>query len=137
MSNIIIVSFPSCQYYSSAVRKPVIESLERVSPTGVRVEWSQPPGGAAVTGYVVFYYDGSVTRNKSIPSTSTEITVSSATLIYVISVMALSEEPFLLKGVHGRLSHCVSVRMNTHNKRLHNHSTCTFLYIATNTNTIG
>ena len=55
-----------------------------VSPTGVRVEWSQPPGGAAVTGYVVFFYDGSVTRNKSIPSTSTEIIVSSATLIYVI-----------------------------------------------------
>ena len=67
----------------------MIESLERVSPTVVRVEWSQPPGGAAITGYVVFYYDGSVTRNKSISSTSTEITVSSATLIYVISVMAL------------------------------------------------
>ena len=72
----------------------MIESLERVSPTVVRVEWSQPPGGAAITGYVVFYYDGSVTRNKSIPSTSTEITVSSTTFIYVISVMALSEEPF-------------------------------------------
>jgi hypothetical protein len=78
-----------------AVSKPVIESLERVSLTVVRVEWSQPPGGAAVTGYVLFYYDGSVTRNKSVSSTSTEITVSSATLIYVISVMALSEEPFL------------------------------------------
>ena len=73
----------------------MIVSLERVSPTVVRVEWSQPPGGAAVTGYVVFYYDGSVTRNKSVSSTSTEIRVSSATLIYVISVMALSEEPFL------------------------------------------
>ena len=89
------MSFPSWQYYSSAVSKPVIVSLERVSLTVVRVEWSQPPGREAVTSYVVFYYDGSVTRNKSVSSTSTEITVSSATLIYVISVMALSEEPFL------------------------------------------
>ena len=89
------MSFPSWQYYSSAVSKPVIVSLERVSLTVVRVEWSQPPGREAVTSYVVFYYDGSVTSNKSVSSTSTEITVSSATLIYVISVMALSEEPFL------------------------------------------
>ena len=81
------------------VSKPVIESLKRVSPTEVIVEWSQPPGGATVTGYVVFYYDGSVTRNKRVPPTSTEVTVSSATAIYVISVMALSEEPFLPQRV--------------------------------------
>ena len=82
--------------YCSAVSKPVIESLERVSPTVVRVEWSQPPGGAAVTCYDMFYYDGSVTRNKkSVSSTSPTITVSPAILVYVISVMALSEEPFL------------------------------------------
>ena len=75
----------------------MIGSLERVSPTEVIVEWSQPLGGATVTGYVVFYYDGSVTRNKRVPwpPTSTEVTVSSATAIHVISVMALSEEPFL------------------------------------------
>ena len=89
------MSFPSWQYFSSAVSKPMIESLKRVSPTVVRVEWSQPQGGAAVIGYVVFYYDGSVTRNMTVPSNSTEITVSSATLIYIISVMALSEKPFL------------------------------------------
>ena len=45
----------------------MIGSLERVSPTEVIVEWSQPPGGATMTGYVVFYYDGSVNRNKSHP----------------------------------------------------------------------
>ena len=56
----------------------MIGSLERVSPTEVIVEWSQPPGGATMTGYVVFYYDGSVTRNKRVPTTSTEVTVSSA-----------------------------------------------------------
>ena len=77
----------------------MIGSLERVSPTEVIVEWSQPPGGATVTGYVVFYYDGSVTRNKRVPPTSTEVTVSSATAIHVISVMALSEEPFLPQRV--------------------------------------
>ena len=81
------------------VSKPVIESLERVSPTELIVEWSQPPGGATVTGYVVFYYDGSVTRNKTVPPTSTEVTVSSATAIHIISVMTLSEEPFLHRRV--------------------------------------
>ena len=86
-------------YYSLVVSKPVIESVERVSPTNVIVEWSQPPGGATVTGYVVFYCDGSVTRNKRVPPTSTEVTVSSATAIHVISVMALSEEPFLPRRV--------------------------------------
>ena len=68
-------------------------SLERESPTEVRVEWSQPPGGANVTGYVVLYYDGSVTRNQTAPATATSaiITVVPHTLNYTISVMALSD----------------------------------------------
>ena len=84
----------------SAVKKPIIESLKRVFPTEVRVEWSQPLGGANVTGYVVLYYDGSVTRNQTAPATATSaiITVLPHTLNYTISVMALSDEPFHLPG---------------------------------------
>ena len=79
-----------------AVRRPILKPLERVSPTDVIVEWSQPPGGATVTGYVVFYYDGSVTRNVSLPSnaTSANIMVLPDINTYVISVMALAEQPF-------------------------------------------
>ena len=62
------------------------------------MEWSQPPGGANVTGYVVLYYDGSVTRNQTAPATATSaiITVVPHTLNYTISVMALSDKPFHL-----------------------------------------
>ena len=76
----------------TANKKPVIESLKRVSPTEVRVEWSQPPGGVNVTGYVVLYYDGSVTRNQTVPGTdsSTIVTVVPHIVSYSISVMALS-----------------------------------------------
>ena len=92
----------------------MIESLEKVSTTEVIVEWSQPPGGATVTGYVVFYYDGSITRNKRVPPTSTEVTVSSATAIRVISVMALSEEPFLPRRVAWEtITLCKSFSENT------------------------
>ena len=75
----------------------MIESLDRVSPTGVRVEWSQPPGGANVTGYVVSYYDGSLTRNQTEPAnvTSAIITGLINTVSNFISVMALSEQPYL------------------------------------------
>ena len=37
---------------------PVITSLNKAYSTSVRVEWSQPSGGATVTGYVVHYSDG-------------------------------------------------------------------------------
>ena len=79
------------------MKKPVIESLEKVSPTGVKVEWSQPPGGVSVTGYVVFYYDGSLTRNQNFPATATGATIRglSRTVSNSISVMALSEQPYL------------------------------------------
>ena len=84
-------------FYLSAVNKPVIESLERVSPTTVRVEWSQPPGGANVTGYVISYYDGSLTRNLNVSAnlTSATITGLNNSVSNFISVMALSEQPYL------------------------------------------
>ena len=53
-----------------------------------------------MTGYVVLYYDGSVTRNQTAPATATSaiITVDPHTLNYTISVMALSNQPFHLPG---------------------------------------
>ena len=75
----------------------MIESLERVSPTSVRVKWSQPPGGANVTGYVISYYDGSLTRNQTVPANVTSATITGLinTVSNFISVMAFSEQPYL------------------------------------------
>ena len=81
-------------FFFSVVNKPEIQSLERVSPTEVRVEWSQPPGEVNVTDYVD---DGSVTRNQTVPGTdsSTIVTVVPHIVSYSISVMSLSEESYL------------------------------------------
>ena len=75
----------------------MIESLERVSPTGVRVGWNQPPGGANVTDNVISYYDGSLPRNQTEPANATSATITglSNTVSNFISVMALSEQPYL------------------------------------------
>ena len=72
----------------------MIQSLKWVSSTEVRVEWSQPPGGVNVTGYVVLYYDGSVTRNQTVPVNDTSTVVPYA-VSYNMSVMALSADSYL------------------------------------------
>ena len=53
-----------------------------------------------MTGYVVLYYDGSVTRNQTLPGTdsSTIVTVVPHIVSYSISVMSLSEESYHLPG---------------------------------------
>ena len=50
-----------------------------------------------MTDYVVFYYDGSVTRNQTALAndSSTIITVVPHIVSYSISVMSLSERPYL------------------------------------------
>ena len=50
-----------------------------------------------MTGYVVSYYDGSLTRNQNVPAnvTSATITGLNNTVSNFISVMALSEQPYL------------------------------------------
>ena len=70
-------------------------SLALVSATTVRVEWSQPSGGASVTGYVVHYSSNGVTN--SIPglsptSSSYEIADLINGRIYSISVEATSAQ---------------------------------------------
>ena len=72
---------------------PTITSLEQISATAVRVEWSQPSGGATVTGYVVHYSDGDTDRTESVAASSTSynITDLSWCVTYTISVEATSE----------------------------------------------
>ena len=72
---------------------PTITSLEQISATAVRVEWSQPSEGATVTGYVVHYSDGDTNRtdNVAASSTSSDITHLTSGLTYTISVEATSQ----------------------------------------------
>ena len=83
-----------CLFISSPVASaPTITSLEQTSSTTVRVEWSQPPGGAEVTGYVVHYISGGSIRSEAVSSSSTSTTISGLTVghTYTISVEALSQ----------------------------------------------
>ena len=78
--------------FSPVASAPII-TLALIPPTTVRVEWSQPSGGATVTGYVVHYSDGTTDRMKSVAasSTSTDITDLAGGLTYTISVEATSQ----------------------------------------------
>ena len=81
-------------FISAAVASdPVITSLEPISSSSVRVEWSQPSGGATVTGYVVHYSDGDTDRNESVPASSTSSLITGLTIniTYNFSVEATSE----------------------------------------------
>ena len=72
---------------------PVITSLNQISATSVGVEWSQPSGGATVTGYVVHYSDGDTDRNESVPASSTCVIILNLnlTITYTFTVEARSE----------------------------------------------
>ena len=73
--------------------RPFLHSLRQTSATSVRVEWSQPSGGATVTGYVVHYSDGDTDRNESVPASSTSSLITGLTncISYTFSVEATSE----------------------------------------------
>ena len=79
-------------FFTLVASSPII-TLELIPPTTVRVEWSQPSGGATVTGYVVHYSDGTTDRTESVAEspTSTDITDLTSGLTYTISVEATSE----------------------------------------------
>ena len=51
-------------------------SLAQVSATAVRVEWSQPSGGASVTGYVVHYSNGVTNSVSGLPPTFTSYEIT-------------------------------------------------------------
>ena len=78
----------------SVAGSPIILLVVQTSATSVIVEWSQPSGGATVTGYVVHYSDGVVNNAKSIPDpTSTCHSIRNLTWCsnYTFSVEAASE----------------------------------------------
>ena len=84
----------ACYIYIPPVTStPTITSLEQISATAVRVEWSQPSEGATVTGYIVHYSDGDIDRIESVAasSTSSDITHLTSGLTYTISVEATSQ----------------------------------------------
>ena len=72
---------------------PVICLLKQTSSSSVRVEWSQPSGGATVTGCVVHYSDGDTDRNESVPASSTSSLITGLTncITYNFSVETTSE----------------------------------------------
>ena len=88
-------AFPLSPLFSLVATDPTIVSLEQVSATTVRVEWSQPSGGASVTGYTVHYSSNGVTNSVSgLPSSTTSRQITGLTNcgIYSISVEATTEQ---------------------------------------------
>lgn len=73
--------------------------MKRVdASTSLRVEWSQPLGGARVNGYVVHYRDDNTGIEKSVPASSTTSDITDLTRdhSYTLKVEAISEH---LSGV--------------------------------------
>ncbi|CAI8025387.1 Myomesin-1, partial [Geodia barretti] len=68
-------------------------TLTQTSATSVIVEWSQPSGGATVTGYVVHYSHGvdNINQRVAASSTSSNITHLDRNTSYQFSVEATSE----------------------------------------------
>ena len=58
---------------------------------GIKVMWSQPSGGAPVTGYVVHYSNNVTIGTKSEPSSSTGTYISDLFINDTISVEATSQ----------------------------------------------
>ena len=88
--------------FSVVASDPLLISLTQTSATSVTVEWSQPSGGATVTGYVVHYRYGATNMSQSVPSSSTHVEIPNLTECYnyTFSVESTSECLFgISKGV--------------------------------------
>ena len=89
---------PTCIYSilpkptSSAVANPPDITLQQLSATSVRVMWSQPPGGATVTSYIIRYNDGGSDTIRVLSSFVTSYDIEDLTIgtTYTISVEATS-----------------------------------------------
>ena len=77
----------------SVASVPTTISVKQLSSSAVRVEWSQPAGGATVTGYVLHYSDAITKRsnNVNISTTSSDITNLTNGATYMMTVEATSE----------------------------------------------
>ena len=95
----------------------MIELAEQTSATTVRVEWSQPPGGATVNSYIVHYSDGITERSLRLPAFSFGINITHRAhhRVYSISVEATS---FQLSG----LSYTIHVPLTDEEKTSGNYT---------------
>ena len=59
-------------FVSLVAGSPTGQLVVQISATSVIVEWSQPSGGATVTGYVVHYRYGATNMTQSVPQSSTQ-----------------------------------------------------------------
>ena len=79
--------------FSAVASDPLLISLTQTSATSVIVEWSQPSGGATVTGYVVNYRYGATNMTQSVPPSSASTNIGDLQMdsLYTFSVEATSE----------------------------------------------
>ena len=77
----------------SVAGSPIILLVVQTSATSVIVEWSQPPGGATVTGYVVHYSHGESNMTERVPASFTSHSITNLTRCsnYTFTVEATSE----------------------------------------------
>ncbi|CAI8019279.1 Neuronal cell adhesion molecule, partial [Geodia barretti] len=88
-----VVSNASHSFSLKVAGSPTLMLVVQISATSVIVEWSQPSGGATVTGYVVHYSHGDDNMTEDVPATSSSYIITNLTSCYsyTISVEATSE----------------------------------------------
>ena len=101
--------------FSAVASDPLLISLTQTSATSVIVEWSQPSGGATVTGYVVHYRYGATNMTQSVPPSSTSTNIGDLQMgtLYTFSVEATSEH---LSGESGNCTITLSGNVFVGNK---------------------
>ena len=107
---------PSC--INTVAHPPIIEVAEQTSTNSARVEWSQPQGGATVTGYVVHYSDGITERSLRLSALDfcANITQLGHNRAYTIVVEATSSQ---LSG----LSYTINILITDKQPAARNNST--------------
>ena len=90
---LVVIRFRLESFSSAVASDPLLISLTQTSATSVIVEWSQPSGGATVTGYVVHYRYGLTNMTQSVPPSSTSANIGDLQMgtLYTFSVEATSE----------------------------------------------
>ena len=78
--------------FPTVAHTPIITSLKQISPTSVRVNWTNA-SEVATTGYIVHYSDGTTNKTKGISASSTSTDIIGLTIgaTYTISVEATSQ----------------------------------------------
>ena len=74
----------------SVANAPIITAIHRTATGILRVEWSQPTGGAPVTKYIIHYTDSNAI-NANAGSNSVDISDLNDGEVYTVTVEARSE----------------------------------------------